>query len=167
MRNAEQELAKDGTVGRVAVAEYMGYSVKTLYREVERGNFPRPSRNSPGRVGWPLSVVKAERAKRDRHDSEKLEQSAVDNPDDLEPDELEDQARGLAAQALSTRTGKPVDASSRARSRPRQSTTATATGWRGAPSFNVQALASSTIMHPRPLVSLSRTWGRASTENGS
>ena len=35
----------------------------------------------------------------------------VTNPEDLEPDELEDQALDLAAQALSKRTGKSVDPS--------------------------------------------------------
>ena len=44
-------------VGRAEVAEALGYSVKTLSREIQRGHVPRPVQLSPNRVGWPIEVI--------------------------------------------------------------------------------------------------------------
>ena len=95
-------------MSRAEVAQFMGYSLATLKREIERGNFPRSSRLSPNRVGWPLSVVKAEKARRDRHAIEQIEKVAVSDPAQLPDDALADALPSLLSRHLSTVTGKPV-----------------------------------------------------------
>ena len=72
---------------------------------VREGKFPKPVQLAPNRVGWQVEVVTAWLADR----SKGLVAHAVTHPEDLEPEQLEDQALDLALQALSKRTGKPVD----------------------------------------------------------
>jgi prophage regulatory protein len=42
-----------------ATARRASVSVATLYRMIQRGEFPRQCRISTGRVGWPASTVEA------------------------------------------------------------------------------------------------------------
>jgi prophage regulatory protein len=41
------------------VIEIVGFSARTLYKEVAAGRFPRRIQITPGRVGWLESDVKA------------------------------------------------------------------------------------------------------------
>ncbi len=93
-------------VGYAEVCDALGVSKSTLERMVREGKFPKPVQLAPNRVGWQVDVVTAWLADR----STGLVAHAVTHPEDLEPDQLEDHARDLAARALSKRTGKPVDA---------------------------------------------------------
>ena len=45
-------------LSRQEVAWLLGISVTTLWRMVRDRRFPPPLRISPGRVGWPASVVR-------------------------------------------------------------------------------------------------------------
>lgn len=99
-------------VGYAAIREAFGVAPRTVQDMVRKGEFPQPVR-LPGRVGGPASFrvdeVTAWDQARQTHRRTHLQALAVTNPSDLAPDELEDKARDLAAEALSKRTGKPVD----------------------------------------------------------
>ena len=92
-------------VGYVEVEAALGVSRRTVERMVREGKFPMPVQLTPNRVGWKVETVTAWLDER----SKGLAARSVAHPQDLEPDELEDQARIYAAQAISKRTGKPVD----------------------------------------------------------
>ena len=92
-------------VGYAEVFDALGVSKSTLERMVRDECFPKPVQLAPNRVGWQVEVVTAWLADR----SKGLVAHAVAHPEDLEPEQLEDQALDLALQALSKRTGKPVD----------------------------------------------------------
>jgi hypothetical protein len=72
---------------------------------VREGKFPPPVQLSPNRVGWQAETVTAWLDERGKG----LVAHAVAQPQDLEPDQLIDSARGFIAQATSKRTGTPVD----------------------------------------------------------
>ena len=60
---------------------------------------------SPNRVGWQAETVTASLEERGKG----LVAQAVAHPQDLEPDQLVESARGFLAQAMSKRDGGPVD----------------------------------------------------------
>ena len=92
-------------VGVQEVCAALGVSKSTLDRLRRHGEFPPHQQLSPGRVGWPVEVIEQHLMAQARS----VASHSVSNPDDLSPDELEDQARIYAAQAISKRTGNPVD----------------------------------------------------------
>ena len=92
-------------VGYAEVERAIGVSRSTVERMVRYGSFPKPVQLAPNRVGWLVETVTVWLADRGKG----LVAHAVVHPEELEPDELEDQARIYAAQAISKRTGKPVD----------------------------------------------------------
>ena len=52
-----EEMQGDRVLSRRQVADLLGISLPTLWRLVKRGDFPRPFRISPGRVGWRARIV--------------------------------------------------------------------------------------------------------------
>ena len=92
-------------VGYAEVGAALGVSRRTVERMVREGKFPMAVQLTPNRVGWKVETVTAWLEDR----SKGLVAHAVAHPEDLEPEQLEDQARNLAAQAMAKRTGKPVD----------------------------------------------------------
>lgn len=91
-------------VGYREVCDALGCSRSTMERMVRDGRFPKPVQLSPNRVGWDVSVIEAELATR----AKGLAARAVTDPEELAPQELEDEARRLAAAAHHRRTGKTV-----------------------------------------------------------
>lgn len=51
-------LEMDPVLSRLQVATILGVSLTTLWRMVNRGQFPRGIRISPGRVGWRASTLR-------------------------------------------------------------------------------------------------------------
>ena len=92
-------------VGYAEVGAALGVSRRTVERMVREGKFPMAVQLTPNRVGWKVETVTAWLEDR----SKGLVAHAVAHPEDLKPEQLEDQARDLSAQALSKRTGMPVD----------------------------------------------------------
>jgi prophage regulatory protein len=58
-----------------ATARRAGFSRTTLYREIQRGTFPRPIRLSSGLTGWKESVVEEWLASRPQTDCGVAERS--------------------------------------------------------------------------------------------
>jgi prophage regulatory protein len=92
-------------VGYRHVCDALVVSRRTVERMVREGKFPSPVQLSPNRVGWQAETVTAWLDERGKG----LVAHAVAHPQDLEPDQLVDSARDLIAEAMSKRTGKPVD----------------------------------------------------------
>jgi predicted DNA-binding transcriptional regulator AlpA len=93
-------------VGRAEVAEALGYSLKTLGREINRGHAPRPVQISPNRVGWPVEVIQKLLESR----IARVTEQAVSNPDKLKPDQIEDAAVKLSARLMTNVLGEAVSA---------------------------------------------------------
>lgn len=54
----------DPILSKKQTAMFAGFSVSTMERQMKRGLFPKPTRLSDRRVGWPLSALQAWRASR-------------------------------------------------------------------------------------------------------
>lgn len=91
-------------VGYRELESALGISRRTIERMVREGRFPKPTKLSPGRVGWELGAVTVHLA----NQGQRLEASAVSKPEQLAPDELIDQAVDFIAEATSIRYGAPV-----------------------------------------------------------
>ena len=94
-------------VGVKEVCAALGISRPTFSRMRDDGRFPPHEQISPNRVGWKVEVVEEHLSTQARS----VTSLGVTNPEDLEPEQLEDQALDLAAHALSKRTGISVDPS--------------------------------------------------------
>ena len=92
-------------VGYREVQKSLGVSRRTVERMVRIGSFPRPVQLAPNRVGWPVETVTTWLAERSRG----LVAHAVAHAEDLEPEQLEDQALQLIQKSLELRTGKRVE----------------------------------------------------------
>ena len=112
-----QVRTQDDLIKLVGYAEIMkasGVSRSTLER-ASRGPWDdgEPRLPKPGKIGsrsvWMTSEVNGWLLARARWQSGVVSSLARASADDLSPDELEDQARIYAAQAISKRTGNPVD----------------------------------------------------------
>jgi len=57
------DLPREGFATLLAVCSATTWAPSTLYLKVKRGEFPAPLKISPGRVAWPVEVVRAELAK--------------------------------------------------------------------------------------------------------
>ena len=90
--------------GRAEVAKALGYSLKTLSREIKRGHVPRPIQLSPNRVGWPVEVINKMLESR----MARLTEQAVTDPDKLKPDQIEDAAVKLSARLMTNVLGEAV-----------------------------------------------------------
>ena len=95
-------------VGYTQVADALGVSKRTVERMVRDGKFPVPISLSPNRVGWRVEVVRAWLDERGKG----LAARAVNDPNDLDVDELLQATRDLIVEALSRSEGKPVDPAS-------------------------------------------------------
>ena len=92
-------------VGYKQLRELYGWPKRTIQDWIKARKFPKPL-DLPGRENhWLLDDIVGWM----RGDLTKV---AVTNPDDLEPDQLDDRARDFAARALSKRIGRPVNPSS-------------------------------------------------------
>ncbi len=58
------EPATDRILPKRAVVALTSLSATTIWRLVQKGDFPRPSKISPGRVGWSASAVQEWMAQR-------------------------------------------------------------------------------------------------------
>ena len=92
-------------IGYEGLARTLGVSLSTIRRKVRRSELPKPKELSPNRRGWRIDEL----AQLYPDKFGQLVANGVSDPKDLPPDELEDQARDLAAQAHSKRTGQAVD----------------------------------------------------------
>jgi predicted DNA-binding transcriptional regulator AlpA len=92
-------------VGVTQVCRALGYSKSALDRLRREGKFPAHEQLSPNRVGWRVDVIEAHLTKQ----AGAVMQLSVSNPDQIDPEELENNARELAAKALSRRTGQLVN----------------------------------------------------------
>ena len=95
-------------VGYSDVQQSLGLSRRTVERMVREGKFPKPIQLSDNRVGWDVEVVRAWLDERGKG----LAARAVNDPNDLDVDELLQATRDLIVEALSRREGKPVDPAS-------------------------------------------------------
>jgi prophage regulatory protein len=62
MSNAHHDL--DPMIRSKQLKSATGLSRATVYRLMQRGDFPRPIQLSPGAVGWPASTIRQWRATR-------------------------------------------------------------------------------------------------------
>ncbi len=92
-------------IGYEGLARALGVSTSTIRRKVRRKELPDPKDVSPNRRGWRIDEL----ALRYPDKFGQLVANGVSDPNDLPPDELENQARDLAARAHSKRTGEAVD----------------------------------------------------------
>ena len=100
----KRELSPRGVtrfVGRNEVAEALGFSLKTLGREIKRGHIPRPIQLSPNRVGWPVDVIQKLLESR----IARMTEQAVTDPDKLKPEQVADAAVDFAARHISNELG--------------------------------------------------------------
>ena len=91
-------------VGREEFARALGISTKTLQRMVNDGGFPRPTRLSPNRVGWSVSIVRTHLESR----IQGVTQLAVTDPAKLKPDDVADALQQLGARHASALAGRPI-----------------------------------------------------------
>ena len=78
-------------------------SRRTLVRE---DKFPKPTQLAPNRVGWLVEAVTTWVSERGKG----LIARAVSHPEDLSPEQLEDEAVALVVKAMEKWVGEPVDA---------------------------------------------------------
>ena len=100
----QKELSPRGIprfVGRAEVAEALGYSLKTLNREIKRGHVPRPVQLSPNRVGWPVEVIQKLLESR----IARVKEQAVSDPNKLPPEQL----ANAIAREMSRQLGEDVE----------------------------------------------------------
>ena len=94
-------------LGYTELEEHYGWKQRTLQDWVRKGKLVRPGIYPGGRAAWHLEdILRLVDSLRPR-----LVGASVTDPAQLQPEQLEDQARDLSAQALSKRTGMPVDPS--------------------------------------------------------
>ena len=92
-------------LGYTELEEHYGWKQRTLQDWVRKGKLVRPGIYPGGRAAWHLEdILRLVDSLRPR-----LVGASVTDPAQLQPEQLEDQARDLSAQALSKRTGMPVD----------------------------------------------------------
>ena len=92
-------------IGYEGLAQALGVSPSTVRRKVRRSELPGPKEVSPNRRGWRIDEL----ALRYPDKFGQLVANGVSDPKDLPPDELENQASDLAAQAHAKRTGETVE----------------------------------------------------------
>ena len=102
MANTQTSELPPGFIGYAGVGRFVGVTRRTIEREVQRGNLPRPMQLTPGKMGWPIALIQA-------HYNKKLLENSVAQVEDLEPDQLDDQAINLVAKSISLRTGEKVE----------------------------------------------------------
>jgi predicted DNA-binding transcriptional regulator AlpA len=57
------ELPREGFASIAAVSTATTWAPSTVYLKVKKGEFPAPVKISPGRIAWPVEIVRAELAK--------------------------------------------------------------------------------------------------------
>ena len=96
-------------VGYRQIIEALGVSRSTIERAVKDGELLAP-RKIRGRAVWLASDINAWGRALFEGRLEVLAKSAVTNPEDLLPEQLESEAVGLVVKAIEKRVGKPIDA---------------------------------------------------------
>ena len=95
-------------VGYIQITEALGVSRSTIERAVKDGELP-PSRKIKSRSVWLASDINAWARALFEGRLNVLANSAVINPEDLSPEQLEGEAVGLVVKAMEKRVGEPVD----------------------------------------------------------
>ena len=96
-------------VGYPQIIEALGVSRNTIERAVKDGELP-PPRKIKARAVWLASDINSRGRALFEGRLSNLAKSAVTNPDDLSPEQLEGEAVGLVVKSMVKRTGQPVDA---------------------------------------------------------
>ena len=95
-------------VGYAQIEEHFLIDRRSVQRLRRDGRFPQSVTATPGKNGRAIFLLD-DVLRWDAERGQGLAKSAVTNPDDLSPDEIEYQVRICAAEALSSHIGKPVD----------------------------------------------------------